>query len=319
MLTVNTVRVIVGNMNTTLLDSPLADTPHYEMPRTAARAGQLVAASQRMTLDPFNEIDWDIPIDDSAFHLPPEMLTLFGTSTWDAMTDLERITYSRHETAAMFGAGIWFENALMQIVLCHLTEIAVTDPMHRYLLIEVADECRHSTMFGEYIRRAGTPAYGPSQPIINDQSKSGRAISYLLILAIEELLDHANRATMRDERVHPVSRQIAKLHVLEEARHVSFAKSYLGEAWPLLCEGEQATVIGAAPELVNAIVGLSLDPAVFDELGIVDGMDIARSNPNYRANVVAGLSKLTAFFAELGVITDRARWIELGLVSAPIG
>ena len=57
--------------------------------------------------------------------------------------------------------GIWFENMLMQIVLRHLAELPVTSPAHRYLLVEVADECRHSTMFGEFIRRAGTPAYSP--------------------------------------------------------------------------------------------------------------------------------------------------------------
>ena len=77
------------------------------------------------------------------------------------MTETERRTYSRHECAALCGAGIWFENGLMQIVLRHLAELPVTDPAHRYLLVEVADECRHSTMFGEYIRRAGTPAYAP--------------------------------------------------------------------------------------------------------------------------------------------------------------
>ena len=87
-------------------------------------------------------------------------------------------------------------------------------------------------MFGEYIRRAGTPAYRPalSPQSISDDAPGTRAVSYLLILAVEELLDYSNRATMRDERVHPVSRGMARLHVLEEARHVSFAKTYLAES-----------------------------------------------------------------------------------------
>ena len=42
-----------------------------DLPRTAARSRQLVAASERTTLDPFREIDWSLPIDDSAFHLRP--------------------------------------------------------------------------------------------------------------------------------------------------------------------------------------------------------------------------------------------------------
>jgi len=286
------------------------------LPRTAARAAQLVAVSERSTHDPFREIDWATPVDDSAFHLPPELLGIYGTAAWAQMTESDRITYSRHEAAALFGAGIWFENALMQVVLRHLVSIDVTDPMHRYLLVEIADECRHSTMFGEFIRRAGTPSYAPDRPIIVDDTGGGRALSYLLILAIEELLDHANRLTMRDDRVHPVSRQIAKLHVLEEARHVSFAKTYLAEVWPTLDADERATVITAAPILVAEIVSLSLDPAVFEHLGIDGGAEIAANNPRRRANVITGVAKLTGFLEEVGVIDDRKPWVELGLVAA---
>ena len=154
MLTVSTVTVILRYMSTHLLD----------MPRTSARSEQLVAASERATHDPFRDIDWATPIDDSAYHLPPELLALYGTATWEQMSESERITYSRHETAALFGAGIWFENALMQIVFRHLTEIDVSDPMHRYLLVEVARELRqdlpqrvlaHPRRGGSHLRQVG--------------------------------------------------------------------------------------------------------------------------------------------------------------------
>lgn len=296
---------MVVRMNSLVLD----------MPETAARSERLIVASERTTLDPFDEIDWETPIDDSAFHLPPELLALYGTDVWGAMSEPERIAYSRHETAAMFGAGIWFENALMQIVLRHLTEIDVRNPMHRYLLTEVADECRHSMMFGEYIRRAGTPAYAPVRDAVVGEGAGGRAMSYIAILAIEELLDYANRATMRDDRLHPVARQISKLHVLEEARHVSFAKSYLTECWPSLAGDEQSFVKAVTPDLVAEIATLSLDPAVFDHLGIIDGYEIAKANPVYKANVIDGLAKLTSFLDGLGVIDDPAPWIEHGLIA----
>jgi hypothetical protein len=285
-----------------------------EMPVTAARSEKLIAASERGTHDPFTEVDWEVPLDDSSYYLPPEMLSLFGTDAWETMSEVERIAYSRHETAAMFGAGIWFENALMQIVLRHLVEIDVCDPMHRYLLTEVADECRHSMMFGEFIRRAGTPSYGPTRAVEMVQGASGRAMSYLAILAIEELLDFANRASMRDDRVHPMVRQISKLHVLEEARHVSFAKSYISECWPTLDSQEQEAVRAIAPALVAEIVELSLDPEVFEYLGITDGYEIAKANPAYQANVVAGLGKLTSFLTEVGMIDAPDTWVDLGLI-----
>ena len=89
-----------------------------------------------------------------------------------------------------------------------------------------------------------------------------------LILAVEELLDSMNRATMRDERVHPTSRAMARLHVLEEARHVSFAKSYLAEAWPMLDDTARQVVVDATPALVSVVADLSVDPAVSEHLGI---------------------------------------------------
>jgi hypothetical protein len=289
-----------------------------ELPRTAARSHQLVAASERTTLDPFRAVDWSIPIDDSAYHLPPEVLPLYGTPVWDSMSEAGRIAYSRHETAALCGAGIWFENVLMQAVLRHLAEMPVTDPAHRYLLVEVADECRHSTMFGEFIRRGGTPAYRPAHGSLDvDDLPGRRATSYLLILAVEELLDHINRKTMRDDRVHPVSRQIAKLHVLEEARHVSYAKTYLSEVWPLLGSEERIAIADAAPALVAAVAEFSIDPDVYEHLGIVDGALVARVNPHHRAVIVEGLSKLTGFLTEIGVIDDERRpsWVALGLLA----
>lgn len=297
---------------------PISSTHPPALPRTAARSHQLVAASQRTTLDPFEYIDWSVPIDDSAFHLPPELLPLYGTAPWTAMSETERIAYSRHETAALCGAGVWFENVLMQVVLRHLADLPVTDPAHRYLLVEVADECRHSMMFGEYIRRAGTPAYRPemSASSLSDDDPARRAVSYLLILAVEELLDHMNRATMRDERVHPTSRAMAKLHVLEEARHVNFAKTYLAESFETLDDAARREIADAAPVLVGVVADLSVDPAVYEHLGIADGAEVARANPNHRTTIVAGLAKLTNFLTEIGVIDQehRSTWVELGLV-----
>jgi hypothetical protein len=296
-------------------------TTSTALPRTAARSQQLVAASQRTTLDPFEYVDWTVPIDDSAFHLPPELLPLYGTTVWAAMTEPEQIAYSRHETAALCGAGVWFENVLMQVVLRHLADLPVTDPAHRYLLMEVADECRHSTMFGEYIRRAGTPAYRPTLEagsLADDGTAGRRAVSYLLILAVEELLDSMNRATMRDRRVHPTSRAMARLHVLEEARHVSFAKTYLAESWETFDDEARRDVAQVAPVLVSVVADLSVDPAVYEHLAIATGAQTARANPYHRATIVAGLSKLTTFLSELGIIAEdqRPTWADLGLLSA---
>ncbi len=120
---------------------------------------------------------------------------------------------------------------------------------------------------------------------------------------------------MRDERLHPTARQVSKVHVLEEARHVSFAKTYLTECWPGLGSDEWAFVRTVAPALVAEIVALSLDPAVFEHLRITDGIEMAKANLVYQANVVAGLSKLTTFLRDVGVIDEPEPWREHGLIA----
>ena len=286
----------------------------------APKVQRLVAAAQRNTHDPFIEIDWDQPILDTAFYLPPEHLPLFGTDVWKQMSEIERIEYSRHETASLCSAGIWFENILMSMVLKHLYDLPASDASHHYLLIETADECRHSSMFGEFIRRAGTPAY-EVDPILRLGGRyltgiAGRAAGFIAILAAEEILDVVNRATMKDERVHPLSRSIAKLHVVEEARHMSFARAWIEGVWPTLNPLDRIRASALAPAYVKGIVDALVNPAVYQELGIKDGSRIARHNPHHRAQVKEGLGRLVSLLEAVGPITPvtRPTWQVLGLM-----
>ena len=75
----------------------------------------------------------------------------------------------------------------------------------------------------------------------------------------------------------------------------------------------------AAPALVAAVAEFSIDPEVYEHLGIEDGALAARVNPHHRAVIVEGLAKLTGFLADLGVIDDRCRptWASLGLLGEP--
>ena len=286
----------------------------------ANKIERLVSASEKHTYDPFQIIDWDLPIDDSAYHLPPELLPLHGTPQWEAMSEAERITYSRHECASLCAAGIWFESILMRFLLDHLYDMPADDQSHRYLLIEAADECRHSAMFGEYVRRAGTPSYRV-EPKLRFGGKflmatSGGAEAYVAVLAAEELLDAANRLTMRDERVHPTSAAIAKLHVLEEARHVSYAKAYLTELWPTMSPLAKLAARVRTPFVCFTIAMALTNPALYKELGIEDGYRAARSNALHRIRIRRDLGKLTGFLTDLGMIGPVGTfvWSKLGLM-----
>ncbi len=127
-------------------------------------------------------------------------------------------------------------------------------------------------------------------------------MGYLLILAVEELLDVCNRATMRDERLHPVSRQIAKLHVVEEARHVSFAKTYLTELWPTLTDRSAPRRPSSRRSRSRNVAGLMVRPRSTRSSASTAVATSPTRTPATGHAIVADLADFTAFLGELGVI-----------------
>lgn len=272
--------------------------------------------------DRFAGIDWRTPIDDSALHLPAEHLPLYGTPAWEAMREADRCRYSRHECASLFSTVVWLENILMAVLVRHLYRLAPDHPAHRWLLTEVADECRHSVMFGDYVRRAGTPAYRPSARLRAEGElflrTQGLTSTFIAILAAEELVDQSNRATMRAASVHPLPREIARIHVAEETRHRSFAKRVIREQWPALSALQKATTALAAPVVVFTIAESVLNPAVYRTLRIQGGYATAMTNRRYWQRVARDLRPFTSLLTEVGVVNalTRPAWQALGLIDA---
>jgi len=291
-------------------------------PEGAQRVAQLVTAAENNLVDPFKEIDWSVKIDDdSVYHMPATLLPLYGTDLWEQMSEADRKIYSRHEASAQFASGTWFENILINAFMRHLYNLPATDPLQRFLLTEVGEETRHSAMFGEYIRRSGTPAYLPSLWLRLQggfmKLTANRASFYIVIYAAESILDFVNRYTVSQKDLHPTYWKIIRIHLTEEERHIAFAKEYLSAAWPKMNIISKLWAKFYAPLIVFTIVQASVCKEVYSKLGILDGYRQAWNNPHRRKAVVSALSKYVAFLEEIGAIDISSRWLwrRFGLTS----
>lgn len=56
-------------------------------------------------------------------------------------------------------------------------------------------------------------------------------IFFLLQIAIELTTRELGRRTFPDERVHPLVRDLCKIHEKEEARHVAFSDRYIAKKY----------------------------------------------------------------------------------------
>ncbi|MBO0841080.1 MAG: diiron oxygenase [Sciscionella sp.] len=280
-----------------------------------ATAARLQNSAANKFYDPDVDIDWGAPVPtDKHFH-PEHRISLYGTTLWETMTPEQRIELGRHEIASIASNGIWFEVLLMQMLLKEFYDADPTTPSAQFMLTEIADECRHSTMFAKAIEHFGVPAYGP-RPLVRQLAKLLPLIAhgparYAAILVAEEILDRMQRENMDDERLQPLVRMVNRIHVLEEARHVSFARQEvlrrMAEAGPLAKAYHQFVTA-----LVSYFIASELiNPKVYAAVGIDprEARKQARGNPNFQATMLHWGERIMGFLDEAGMIAGPGKWL----------
>jgi hypothetical protein len=284
-------------------------------------ADRLLTASARHSYDPLTDIDWSAPLLDGVFFLPQHRVSLYGTDLWAGLDHHRRVELSRHEAASMASVGIWFEVILLQLLARYIYDRDPTTRHVQYALTEIADECRHSVMFGRMISKFGVPAYGPGRRAHELarvlKTTSNRAEMFAAILVAEEILDRLQREAKDDESVQPLVRRVSHIHVVEEARHVRYAREELERQWPRLSAAQRALsrliiadsarIIAARLVHEDAYAAVGLDPR--------EARAVARANPYRQETLRWAAERITAFFEDLGILSGPARliWQRAGL------
>jgi P-aminobenzoate N-oxygenase AurF len=274
---------------------------------------RLLKSSARHSYDPEVDLDWDAPLVDGLWFMQPERVSLYGTDLWHRMSQEQRIELSKHEVASISSVGIWFELILMQLMVRDLYDADPRSQRMHYALTEVADECRHSLMFGKAIDKVGAPAYGPPAHV-HRLGRTMKAIGYGAsaygsILIAEEILDRWQRELTKDDRVQPLVRMVCRIHVLEEARHMTFARDELEEIVPRLGKvallWHQASLAQTAFLVARSLV----NPEVYRAVGLDprEARRTALANPHYQQTLAWMGERLTPYLDGLGLIPRHQR------------
>ncbi|GAB2877460.1 AurF N-oxygenase family protein [Nocardioides pacificus] len=277
---------------------------------------RLLKSSARLSYDPEVDLDWEAPFVPGLWFMQPERLSLHGTALWDRLDQDQRIELSRHEVASIASVGLWFELILMQMMVRDLYDADPRTQRMHYALTEVADECRHSVMFGKAIDRMGVPAYGPP-PAIRRLGRVFKSVgvgvsAYASILVAEEILDRWQREMMKDERVQPLTRMVSRVHVLEEARHMTFAREELERMLPRLSRTKLAYHQAATAQSAFSVARALVNPQVYAAVGLEPraARRVALGNPDYQDTLAWMGERVTEYLADLGLIPghQRALW-----------
>lgn len=293
----------------------------YRQEVSSAYLTHIIDAAHRKSFDPYKQIDWSAPFDCSRFYLPPDMVSLYGTDMWAQMTREQQVKLSMHEAASALATGIWFENLLSFKMMDYLINVSPHDPHFYWMQIEVADECRHSMMFGEMIRHAEVPWYKPRfANLFGFFTKylTPKVSMILGTLAAEAVTDYLNRRIVQDPECHPAMRELSRIHIIEEARHLGYARQWLKENWPRL--GPLRRAMGKRDALMSTsiIIWQLVHPEVYKNVGLpAEAAEIARHNPR-RAQIKREMSEeLVEFLSGIEIIDAKIapKWRAAGLMA----
>lgn len=275
--------------------------------RQTKKARQLLLSSARTAYDPEVDIDWGAPLVEGKWFVPEHRCSLYGTPTWDRLSLEKRLAISREELAASIALGVWTEQMLLQLVARYVYDRDLATPEVQFALTEIADEVRHMIMFANVVSSIGATTYPTPWRI----RESGRLMKstfpvqalWALVLLTEEIFDRVQREMAADESVQPVVRAMSRIHVVEEARHISFAKAELDTFVPSLDPARRSAL---RTMLALAVKTFTLDlhtPEMYRRAGInPDAVRIARSNPANRETFAWAGTRIVEHYREIGLI-----------------
>jgi hypothetical protein len=215
-------------------------------------------------------------------------------------------------------AGLQFENILERGLLEYAFALPDRSPEFRYAYHEVIEESQHSLMFQEFVNRSGLEAPGLTWDLkmgsraVVQMARRFPAMFFVFVLGGEDPIDHVQRRTLRSGReLHPLLERIMRIHVTEEARHLSFARQYLRHHVPLLPAWRRRALAVQAPVVLATMASVMMRPPrhivrEYDIPAAAIRQAYGRGTPS-RQQVRDSLGKVRDLLVQLRLVTPASK------------
>lgn len=292
--------------------------------------GRLSRQSVVNHFDAYADIDWDSPdmtVDPTDPRWELHSGDPLGATKWyQALPQVDRARLGLDSIASKMKVGLEFESVLKRGLLEFAAALPNGSPEFRYAYHEVIEEAQHSLMFQEFVNRSGFDAAGLSAldrlgaRFIIGLGRRFPPLFFVFVLGGEDPIDHVQRQVLRDHAdLHPLVERIMRIHVTEEARHLSFARHYLKRTVPGLGPAKRATLAIGAPLVLSTMAQMMLRPStqLINRYRIPKPViaEAFTDNEQFHDDAIASMTKLRKLWTELGLAGPgyRRLWRVLGL------
>jgi hypothetical protein len=202
--------------------------PHAESPLL-----QQLSNNSAPYRDPLSSLDWTA-LNAHSYWLPPPAISIYGLPEFATLNDDVKRRLSQYEFINVILCGLWLESIFIDRLGSALAG-GLSAAERTYLLHEIREEAGHSLMFLKLIEASGLPlperAWRP--PRLTDAAGRRLPVTgplFWLATAIgEDIPDKFNRYLRQHggDQINPLVRQLCTLHIVDEARHVAYARQQL--------------------------------------------------------------------------------------------
>ena len=280
----------------------------------------------------------DVPWDDPEYRIDPEDPRwelsdddpLGATDWYKAQPQGVRARIGLDGIVTAMKTGLQFESVLKRGLLEYTTTLPNGASEFRYAYHEVIEEAQHSLMFQEFVNRSGlNPPGMPKLMQFGSRGvvKMGRRfpeLFFLFVLGGEDPIDYVQRQELRSgKEIHPLLERIMRIHVTEEARHLSFARHYLRRRVPELGPFKRRMLGVRVPFILGTMAGMMLRPSssTIRQYGIPKSVikEAFDDNPQARQFVRDSIRKVRNLCVELRIVTPVSRrlWKAFGIWEDP--
>jgi hypothetical protein len=272
-------------------------------------ANRLSDVSVKAAWDGYTAFEWPDTLPEHAWYMSPELISIYGTSYYDNLSEEQQKKLSFTELCNFFSLVLQGERPLVQGLVDRLykrnMDLSATNYLHHF----IDEENKHMIMFGMFLNRYLGKVY-PEKKIAlpRDYAKGEEEVAFLCkVLVVEEVGDYYNELMLKDERIHPLASELNKVHHADETRHLAFGRQRLAETFARNSQGwSEETLQGFRTWLVNYLSsswGDYYNPAMYRDAGLENGYDLRKlAMENSRDLRRKASERLVSLFLETGIL-----------------
>jgi hypothetical protein len=273
---------------------------------------RLCRVSEENYIDPFARLEWPEELDRDTWFTSPELISIEGTPLWDELDESQRKTLSFYEAVGFYSINIHGERRLIEGLASRLyrkDRDGVTPYLHHFL----DEENKHMVYFGRFCTRYANGPYPEKKFALVQEYEKGEEdfLFFAEIMVFEEIVDIFNRKQAKDDRLHPLAKEINWLHHFEEARHLSFGREFVKVLWQRYSPNWTKDTLKRVRETIGSFIGATwreyYNPSVYKDAGLADPFAVrkmALAHPASLARRTEISAALLKFLSKNGIVPN---------------